>query len=37
MRLPAARRAHLLFVAMQKELAGWVNTEDSSKTALALP
>jgi len=36
-RLPAARRAHLLFVAMQKKLAGWVNTEDSSKTALALP
>ena len=37
MRLPAARRAHLLFVAMQKELAGWVNTDNSSKTALALP
>jgi len=37
MRLPAARRAHLLFVAMQEKLAGWVNTEDSSKTALALP
>src|SRR5262249_42474116 len=33
MRLPAARRAHLLFVAMQRELAGWVNAEDSSKTA----
>jgi len=37
MRLRAAWRAHLLFVAMQKELAGWVNAEDSSKTALALP
>jgi hypothetical protein len=37
MRLPAAWRAHFLFIAMQKELAGWVNTEDSSKTALALP
>jgi len=37
MPLPAARRAHLLFVAMQKDLAGWVDTENSSKTALALP
>jgi hypothetical protein len=35
--LPAARHAHLLFAAMQKELAGWVNAENSSKTALALP
>jgi hypothetical protein len=35
--LSAARRAHLLFVAMQKKLTGWVDTENSSKTALALP
>jgi hypothetical protein len=35
--LSAARRAHLLFVAMQKKLAGWVDTDNSSKTALALP
>ena len=37
MRLPVAQRAHSLFVAMQEELADWANTEDSSKTALALP
>jgi hypothetical protein len=37
MRLTAARHAHLLFVAMQKELASWANIQDSSKTALALP
>jgi len=37
MRLPAAQRAHSLFVAMQEELADWANTQDASKTALALP
>ncbi|AUX78319.1 hypothetical protein [Sinorhizobium fredii] len=33
----AARRALALFVAMQTDLGGWVNSEHSSKTALALP
>lgn len=33
----AARRALALFVGMQSELDGWVNSEHSSKTALALP
>ena len=33
----AARRALTLFVAMQTRLGGWVNSEHSSKTALALP
>jgi hypothetical protein len=37
MPLPSAQRAHSLFVAMQEELADWANTQDSSKTALALP
>jgi hypothetical protein len=37
MPLPAARRAHRLFVAMQEELADFANIQDSSKTALALP
>jgi hypothetical protein len=37
MHLPAAQRAHSLFVAMQEELADWANPQDSSKTALALP
>lgn len=32
-----ARRALALFVAMQTDLGGWVNSEHSSKTALALP
>ncbi|MDI7865326.1 hypothetical protein MRS76_25875 [Rhizobiaceae bacterium n13] len=33
----AARRALALFVAMQTDLSDWVNSEHSSKTALALP
>ncbi|NKJ72722.1 hypothetical protein GFL38_10665 [Rhizobium leguminosarum bv. viciae] len=33
----AARRALNLFVAMQTDLGDWVNSEHSSKTALALP
>jgi hypothetical protein len=33
----AARRAGALFVAMQTDLGGWVNSDHSSKTALALP
>ncbi|MDX0985781.1 hypothetical protein GOL22_27145 [Sinorhizobium medicae] len=33
----AARRALALFIAMQTELGGWVNSDHSSKTALALP
>ncbi|WP_244497529.1 hypothetical protein [Ensifer sp. Root142] len=33
----AARRARALFVAMQTDLGGWVNSEHTSKTALALP
>src|SRR5262245_46272502 len=37
MHLPAAQRAHSLFVAMQEELADWANTQAASKTALALP
>ena len=37
MHLPAAQRAHSLFVGMQEELADWANTQDASKTALALP
>jgi hypothetical protein len=37
MPLSVARRAHRLFVAMQEELADWANTQDASKTELALP
>ncbi|MHC2302861.1 hypothetical protein ACVJBD_007128 [Rhizobium mongolense] len=33
----AARRALALFVGMQTDLGNWVNSEHSSKTALALP
>ncbi|NEI93923.1 hypothetical protein GR248_24295 [Rhizobium leguminosarum] len=33
----AARRALALFVGMQTDLGNWINSEHSSKTALALP